>query len=784
LKPFLPFNYIVRIGVELAGRFYVFVIFSLLFNPAQLFSQTVTTGKSYINISRPNGGTFLPGDTIEVRATIAVTGGSNVSTGRINSIRYNDTINIAKLTYLVGSLKMLSNEGHVQRSFSDLADPDSANIDIPSGRLRFNIGATSGACDVNAQGTSTTNAGNLWGALWPTFYNSTCIRVYVYRAQIKTTATIVAIDTMIRLSAGNFRYKIGGAAVDSVSNFSVYKIKIAPDCGLCTNAIGTNALVTESGGTFGSGHNRNRPATSPLVPLPYTRKMFANGAPNDNFYGIANNTSGIWATNPNLPNPNAARVFNVWDIMGDHTGAAVPASGNLPTDTTIAGSIGGYALIINASYETNKAFDQTITNLCENTYYEFAAWFKNICRKCSCDSSGKGATTFNYVPGPGNDSSGVRPNLSFTIDGEEYYTSGNIPYDGRWVKKGFVFKTKPGQTSMNVTIRNNAPGGGGNDWAIDDIAIATCLPVMKYSPSINPTICQRNPVTIYDTVRSFFNNYTYYKWQRSTDGGTTWTDVTLPFGPVVPVWNGTAWQYVSSYTIPPAFTTLANAGDKYRLVVATSMTNLTDVNCRSTDPSTIVTLNIIDCGPPLSTSIIAFSGRVNNNRASVRWVTNTESEPFYFDIERSTDGHSFSVIASVNSNNDPGATENNYSFNDPGNVTGIVYYRINMRNTDGRSSYSRVLQLSAGTETFSFVSVINPFASVLYFDIASTKDGLAKAELIDQFGKPTRSKTFDVRNGVNQLTFDNTGVLATGVYILRVEMEGNTIYRRVVKQNH
>ena len=29
-----------------------------------------------------------------------------------------------------------------------------------------------------------------------------------------------------------------------------------------------------------------------------------------------------------------------------------------------------------------------------------------------------------------------------------------------------------------------------------------------------------------DTVRSYFNNYVYYKWQRSTDGGASWNDVT------------------------------------------------------------------------------------------------------------------------------------------------------------------------------------------------------------------------------------------------------------------
>jgi hypothetical protein len=752
----------------------------------QSYSQvaTVTSGKSFINISRPNGGTFLPGDTLEIRATIAITGGSNSGANRINSIRYNDTINLAKLTYLPGSLQMISNEGHIQQTYSDLADTDSANIDLPSGRLRFNIGGTAGACDVNAQGNSITNAGFLWGAVKPTFYFSTCIRVYVYRVQIKKIATIVDIDTAVILNAGNFRYRIGSSLADQLSNFSPYTIRIAPDYGLCANAIGTNALVSESGGTFDLGHNKNRPTNSPIVPLPYTRKMFTNGTPNDNFYGIANNTSGTWATNPNLPQPDPARVFTVWDIMGDHTGAASPSAGNLPTDTTIAGNKGGYALIINASYETNKAFDQTINNLCEETYYEFAAWFKNICRRCSCDSSGKGAMTTNYVYGPGKDSSGVRPNLSFQINGEEYYTSGNIAYNGMWVKKGFVFKTKTGQHTIQVTIRNNAPGGGGNDWAVDDIDIATCLPNMRYSPSITPTICMGNAATISDTVRSFFNNYVYYKWQRSTDGGTTWVDVTAALGPAIPTLINGSWQYVSSYTIPPAFTTLANSGNKYRLVVATSVTNLSDVNCRSTDPNTIVTLNIINCGPPLSTKFTTLRGKITNSKAQLNWTTGIEEDAVEYDVEKSFNGSSFAVIGTVNGYNDPGAAQNNYTFTDPQDIIGKVYYRIAIRTPDNRIGYSRTLLLLTNIENFSFANVVNPFGSELYFDISSAKDGIANAELINQYGVAAKTKSFDIKAGMNQLAFDNTALLPVGVYVLKVTMDEDILYRKVIKQSH
>src|SRR4030095_15028078 len=168
--------------------------------------------------------------------------------------------------------------------------------------------------------------------------------------------------------------------------------------------------------------------------------------------------------------------------------------------------------------------------------------------KCSCDSNGVGASGAGYIPFATNDSSGVQPNLAFDINGTDYFTTGNIPYAGIspttqagsdstniWVKRGFVYLTGSSQTSLTLSIRNNAPGGGGNDWALDDITLATCLPNMNYSPSLNPTVCDSNSVTINDTIRSYFNNYTYYKWQRSTDGGSTWTDVTGNIGPITPV---------------------------------------------------------------------------------------------------------------------------------------------------------------------------------------------------------------------------------------------------------
>jgi hypothetical protein len=758
---------------------------SFLLMIALIFSITataqVTSGKSYINVTRPNGGTFAPGDIIEVRATIAVSGGS-AGTPAATQIRYNDTINLNKFDYIPGSLKLISNEGRTQAAYTDADNDDRAMINTTAtpglGYIRFVIGNGSTTARYT-HGNTATNAGSLWGALFPTFYGGTCIQVFAYQIRLKNAPAIVDYDTTVALYAGNFRYTRSGA---QITTFPLYSIKVFQDFGLCTNAIGTNALVSEFGGTFGSGRNRNRVTTSALVPLPYTRKMFAANAPNDNFYGLANNTCANWTTNPNVPYPDARRVFNIWEITGDHTGAANPILGNPPADTTIATTNAGYALIINASYETNKAFEQTITNLCEDTYYEFSAWFKNVCRRCGCDSSGKGSGTTGYVPAPGNDSSGVRPNLTFQIDGLDYYTTGNIPFTRNWEKKGFIYRTRPGQTSFTITIRNNAPGGGGNDWAIDDIGVATCMPNMRYSPSLTPNVCEGNAMTIYDTVRSYFNNYVYYKWQRSTDGGTVWNDVGVPFGPVVPAWNGSEWEYVSSYTVPPTQTLPANSGDKYRLVVATSLPNLSNVNCRSTDVANAVTITVITCGPILSVNLISFNGNVNNNKASLKWTTSGENEQIFFDIEKSINGSDFTTIATINNNNNYTNEFDNYSFTDPDNLTGKTYYRIKMRTIDDKSTYSRILQLSLETKGFDFISVVNPFNNTLYFDLSSSKAATVKAELLDQLGRAVRRKTLDIREGNNQFSFENTSALAPGIYILRAELEGMIIHRKVLKQ--
>lgn len=740
------------------------------------WSQNIDFGKSYINVTKGlNGGTVETGDTLEIRASFVV------RSGTYDSCRYQDVVP-AGTTYIPGTVRVLTNEGKIYKQFTDASNDDPGRI--VGTAITINLGYNTAAAPATAF-----RRGRVANTHKPSFYGSSCIMVASFRVRV-TAATGSNIST----GGGNMTYKLGAAAVQTFT-FPANTLRVYPNYGICSNTIGTNAIGTEFNGTFGSGQPRNR-GTSANVPTGYTYKHFTNGDPNDYSYGIANNTSArngysfvnTWPK-PD-PDPDGAgpltthRVFSVWDIIGDHTGASNPVLGN-PAADTVTNPNAGYMLVINAAYRIDSAFQQTISGLCPNTYYEISCWMRNICSKCGCDSNGKGATNATgppyYIPTGAGDSSGVAPNLTFEIDGIDYYTSGNLMYNGQWVKKGFTFLTGPAQTSFTLKFFNNAPGGGGNDWALDDISVSTCSPNMKYSPSLSPSVCEGNVITIYDTVRSYFNNYTYYKWQRSTDGGVTWTDVTAPAGPAAPFWNGTAWEYVTSYTLTPAQTLMINNGNRYRLVVATTLSNLTDPNCNFTDQGNIITLQVIFCGIPLAAELIAFNGQLDNEYAQLRWTTTGETEPLIFDVERSTDGVNFSLIGSVNSYNDYISEQSHYSYIDPSRLTGKAYYRIRMRNTPGQSTYSRTIQLAVSNEPFSFVSVINPFSNELLFEVSAEQTGKAEAELIDVSGKAVRRKMFDISSGITRLSLENTSQLASGIYFLRVQSGGRVIQKRVLK---
>ncbi|MEO8763298.1 MAG: T9SS type A sorting domain-containing protein [Ginsengibacter sp.] len=727
----------------------LFTITSLLLFvfPASLTAQKLEFSYSYINISRNSGGgTLEQGDTIEVHALVKV----NAVT---NNFYYVDTIRTGT-KYITNSVKLITNEGILFRGpYTDAPLDDNGLYDISGGisRVRVNLGAgTTSPNSGIANFGVTTGGGTVTPGNTPKFYG--------------TTLFIVAYKLLITANFGDTIHLTGNYYLDTAGvkrsyRFNYAGIKIVKNQALCNNFSSASFAADSS---FKTGNTQNR--VLPAIVPGYIKVNMGLNSPQDNYYAIANNTSANGTTNnagPYIPTANANRVFNgFWDIIGDHTGATNPVAGNPPTS---AGQTGGYMLVVNAAYPTGEAYRDTIKNVCPNTYYEFSAWVRNICGKCSADSN----SIQKYTPG-------VLPNLSYTINDIDYFTTGTLIYNQTWQKRGFIYKTGPAETQFRIAIKNNAAGGGGNDWVLDDIKLATCYPNLIMNPSDTTTSCKGYPVTLSDTVKSYFNNYVNWCWEKSNDG-INWFGTGV-CGTKVPTLVNGLWVYV----VDTMFNAVAaDSGKYYRLKVATTYSNLSNSSCAVNNSQKIfLKIYNVKC-ITLDGRLLSFYGSIMNDKAVLRWVSQNEENLEEYEIEKSNDGINFTKAGIIAASNNINGSA--YAFNDPDKISSVVYYRLKLVNqSKNADKYSKIITLYNTNAPFK-VSVANPFKNKVTMEVFLPGDGHVNFNLYDLFGRIVSKKSVVLVKGNSPVTLDDVSRLSPGIYILRTYFNNSVFQHKLFK---
>lgn len=743
------------------------VIFTILFlSPFLLNAQTAKFGNSYINVSKKNvGGTVQPGDTLEIRTNYHFPG----AFGTIYRARYVDNIP-TNTEFIDDSLRLITNEGLTHRRYTVNLNDDPANYKaVPAANeyhIRMNIGRNN---------TATTPANNTQNASDGSAYelrpNSDIPRVG--GGLLITTAFRVRVtgnigDT-ITLGAGRFIYKRSSNGADQFIDAIQYQILISNNDPICENSVGKN-FVAEGGGSFDFGNTQNRPyGPAFLIPNYEYRELTPAIQIGDGSYTIVNNLSPTASTVTNAQKRNVCtlpaghsqncshRMFGGhWEIMGDHTGSSTP-DGNPPA---APGDEGGYMLVVNADYATSEAYRQTINGLCPNTSYEFSVWVRNVCTNCGIDING----TSTFQPG-------VYPNLTFAIDGLDRYSTGQVDTTG-WMKKGFLFKTGDDQTSITISIRNNASGGGGNDWAIDDIALVTCNPALDLIPSGNANICYGNQVDISSTVRSFFDNYTAFKWEKSIDNGTTWSTINIGTG--TPVFNSGAYEYVAA--LPPFLADSSSHLNQYRFRVASSIDNLDEEDCSFLE-STVIVVWVNNCSQVLETKLEDFKGRIIQSKGYLEWSVTNEQEGVEYIIERKNTELGFKQIGVIQAGNMEGGR---YNFTDPEVIAGHTSYRIKIKYKD-QFTLSKEVFLTA-SNLYSISQVVNPVNDLIKFQLTSPESGTAKVSVLSLSGNVLFSKNIRYNRGVNQVQVNDISKTPSGNYILRINTGNDVFHYKIIKK--
>lgn len=303
---------------------------------------------------------------------------------------------------------------------------------------------------------------------------------------------------------------------------------------LCTGSLGDPVVNID----FGSGTNEfGKPLLSHVTNYTYVN---SNG-PSDGSYTIAKVSS--------------SGALDSWHVTNDHTG-----------------NTNGYYMIVNASNEAGVFYTDTVHGLCGNTTYEFASWIVNLNKP-------------NAICG----SSLILPNVTFTIeklDGTVIKTihTGDIAAteSSLWKQYGAYFVTQPNVRDVVIRMRNNAPGGCGNDLGLDDITFRPCGRLMSAyiegGGSAEQNFCQGTAGKFkIKTIISGGGDEPAYQWQSSVDDGYTWQDI--------------AGATKADYTVDiPA--TASPGYKKYRLSIAEAG-NIASISCRTASNAITVYINPI-----------------------------------------------------------------------------------------------------------------------------------------------------------------------------------------------
>ena len=240
---------------------------------------------------------------------------------------------------------------------------------------------------------------------------------------------------------------------------------------ICNGSLGDPVVKID----FGTGiSNAGFTATNGYI---YT----SSSCPDDGYYTITTSTSGCFG--------------NSWHtVNSDHTG-------------------NGAFMLVNASFTPGDFVVATVKDLCPNTTYEFAAWLMNVINRNS-----------------------IKPNISFNIETPsgtvlQQFSTGDIPESTRpeWKQYGGFFTTTSNNAEIVLRMTNNAPGGIGNDIALDDITFRPCGPLITsviqgFGDSVNICTGNTSTYTLTSVVSSAFS-LPVYQWQVSNDTGRSWQDI-------------------------------------------------------------------------------------------------------------------------------------------------------------------------------------------------------------------------------------------------------------------
>lgn len=199
---------------------------------------------------------------------------------------------------------------------------------------------------------------------------------------------------------------------------------------------------------------------------------------------------------------------------------------------------------------------------------------------------------------------------------------------------------------------------------------------------------------------------------------------------------------------------------------------LYDYNNGQDVPTTMV---LTVANTPLSVDFSSFVAEANGCNADLTWTTASETDNAYFAVERSFDGKSFKAIGQVAAKTEGFHGERTYTFTDETPSKGANFYRIRQYDVNGRSTISKVAEVTMNCDINNISLYPNPTKGVIYVE------GLVGANTVEVYN--VLGQVVLRKEGTATTEMLDISKLASGSYTVRVVRNDAAVFTAKVVKN-
>lgn len=176
-----------------------------------------------------------------------------------------------------------------------------------------------------------------------------------------------------------------------------------------------------------------------------------------------------------------------------------------------------------------------------------------------------------------------------------------------------------------------------------------------------------------------------------------------------------------------------------------------------------------------------FRGSLLNNAVNLSWSVLDGTQLSSIIIERSFNGSNYTSIGNITSKNT--STEFKYNFTDnklPSSATKI-FYRLKLLEKNGQHQYSSIVTFSLTNNNAGLHIIPNPAKDKIQLSFDAGSSGNADITILNAQGQNVKLLKYQVEKGKNNIPLNNLNNLSSGLYIVRVNLNGKVLLSKFIK---